>query len=205
MPSRNSRKIYVANQFYHVYNRGVAKGKIFLDDEDYVVFLNLIKRYLSKEVVKDSYGRSYANFHHELELLVFCLMPNHVHFLFYLGDDVRALPDFMKRVANTYSAYFNKKYKRVGHLFQDRYKASAIYRDGYLQHISRYIHLNPKDYTTYKWSSYSYYCNKKKASWLKPDRVLEIFDSVADYKNFVTDFADYKESLDDIREELADV
>ena len=79
MPSRNSRKEYVPETMYHVYNRGHNKDKIFLDDNDYAVFLNLLKRYLSKTVVTDEKGRPYEQLRDEVELVAFCLMPNHFH------------------------------------------------------------------------------------------------------------------------------
>lgn len=190
--------------YYHVYNRGVEKRLIFLDDKDYAVFLNLLKRHLDEEEFKDKYGRQYQNFYKDLELLAYCLMPNHYHLLFYLKADSTSLPKVMRLVANTYVSYFNKKYRRVGHLFQDRFKASMILRDDYLQHISRYIHLNPKDYVNYKWSSLAFYYGSKQASWIRPLRMLEVFDSQEDYKSFMDDHAGYGNSLEEVKAELAD-
>lgn len=203
MPSKNSRKTYVANSFYHAYNRGVEKRQIFFEDEDYRVFLNLLKRHLAKEYQKDVRGRIYQNYHNDLELLAFCLMPNHYHLLFYLKEDSSVLQNFMRLVANAYSSYFNRKYDRIGHLFQDRFKASHILMDDYLQHISRYIHLNPKEYKSYEWSSLPYFLGKKQASWIKPDRIIELFNSVQEYEDFTDDYISHKEMLDEVKHELA--
>jgi hypothetical protein len=77
IPSRNIVKIDVENSFYHVYARGASRKEIFHEDEDYSVFLNLLKRYLDSEPTVDSLGREYNNFYDTLELLAFCLMPKH--------------------------------------------------------------------------------------------------------------------------------
>jgi len=185
-----------------VYNRGVAKQAIFLDDDDYRTFLNLLKRYLDVEPHKDMKGREYKWLHNNIELLAYCLMPNHFHLLLYQIDE-DAMKQLMSGVATSYSTYFNKKYKRVGHLFQERYKASEITNDSYLQHISRYIHRNPKDYKHWAYSSLSKYHGTESAGWLRPSRILDLFDSMEQYTQFVDDYTDAKDSLDIIQHELA--
>lgn len=110
----------------------------------------------------------------------------------------------MRGVCTSYTSFFNKKYERIGPLFQDRYKASHINRNDYLLHISRYIHRNPKNYEQWPYSSYSYYAGQKKASWLKPVRVMELFNNKDEYVKFMADYDDYKNSLDDISSEIAD-
>jgi len=202
MPSRNLEKIYLGENFYHIYNRGINKKKIFADKEDFSVFLNLLKRYLDSAPVTDASGREYDWLHEKLELLAFCVMPNHFHLLIYQHTP-NVMTRLLRGVGTSYSGYFNKKYKRSGPLFQDRFKASNISNDEYLIHISRYIHLNPSGYRTYEWSSLPYYLNKKKAAWITPSRILELFDG-DDYKEFVADYEDHKKMLDDIRVELAD-
>ena len=79
-----------------------------------------------------------------------------------------------------------------------------ITNDTYLQHISRYIHLNPKNYKNWHFSSLPYYLEKQTASWVQPHRILELFDDKKEYANFVNDYKDYKETLDEIKHELAD-
>lgn len=201
MVSRNREKNYVPEAYYHIYNRGVEKRKIFIDDEDYRVFLNLFKRYLDREPVRDPSGREYDHLFERGELLAFCLMPNHFHLLLYVHDD-EAMTRLMRGVATSYTTYFNKKYKRVGPLFQDRYKASHILNDAYLVHITRYIHLNPKDWQDWPYSSLPYYLGKKSAAWIIPERILGMFED-GNYREFVADYVSQKEMWDEIKHDLA--
>lgn len=202
MPSRNIVKEFSPEAYYHVYNRGVEKRIIFLDEEDYRVFLNLLKRYLSKTPTKDSSGREYEWLYPEMELLAYCLMPNHFH-LFVYQHDTDAVTRLMRGVGTSYTMYFNRKYKRVGTLYQDRFKATHITNDSYLQHISRYIHLNPREYLTWEYSSLPFYLGKKQADWVRPERVLEIFKG-SDYLEFVKDYIGHKEILEELKYDLAD-
>jgi putative transposase len=200
MPSRNRVKIYVNDSYYHVYNRGLNKQPIFKDDYDYSVFLNLLKRYLSNKVVKDKVGREYDSLNGRIELLAFCLMPNHFHLLIYQNDEA-AMTALLRRISTAYSAYFNKKYKRSGPLFQERFKANRISKDEYLTHISRYIHMNPNDYKKWKYSSLPYYTSKQKAEWIKPEKILDLFEN--DYMFFLKEYEDRKRMLEEIELELA--
>ena len=203
MPSRNVEKVYVPGQFYHVYNRGVNKQDIFRDTTDYVVFLNLLKRYLHSEPMKDRYGRIFPSLYGELELVAFCLMPNHFHLCFYLKHE-KAIETLMRGVCTSYTTYFNKKYKRVGTLFQGVYKASHISNDGYLQHITRYIHLNPRDYMHWQFSSLPYYLGQKNAHWVRPGVILALFPKgVQEYMVFLRDYEAHKQMLDELKYELA--
>jgi putative transposase len=203
MPSKNSRKIFITDSFYHVYNRGVEKRVIFIDDDDYAYFLYILKRHLSSEEIKDKSGRPYTKYSGDLELLSFCLMPNHFHILLYQLGDETAISRFMTAVCTAYTMYFNKKYKRVGHLFQERFKASHILSDSYIQHISRYIHLNPKEYRNYKWSSLPYFTAEFSADWVKPERILAMFEGRKDYQIFTEDYESQKAIQDEIKYELA--
>jgi REP element-mobilizing transposase RayT len=202
MPSRNVVKHYIPGNYYHIYNRGVEKRIIFTDEFDYRVFMNLLKRHLQKIPDKDKRGHPYETYYGKLELLAFCLMPNHFHLFLYLNEDTDAITEMMRKVTGSYAAYFNKRHKRVGHLFQSVFKASMILDDAYLQHISRYIHLNPKGYAKWEFSSYNYYTKGWKADWVKPDRVLSSFDK-GDYESFVADYEGQKEIMDELKYELA--
>jgi putative transposase len=203
MPGRNIRKEFVPQSFYHVYNRGVEKRTIFLDENDYATFLNLLKRYLSKESSKDKFGRDGVTFFDEVELVAFCLMPNHFHLLIYVKDNADNLTSLLRRVSTSYVDYFNKKYKRVGSLFQGTYKAVRISDDSYLQHISRYIHLNPNKYLTWKYSSLQYYLQRQTAEWIMPQRILVVFEGES-YLNFLKDYEEQKELIEELKYELAD-
>lgn len=202
MPSRNSRKTYIAQSYYHIYNRGVNKRKIFLDNDDYAVFLNLLKRHLSKMPVQDKKGREYPWLYPEIELLAFCLISNHFH-LFVYQESENAISKLAQSVSTAYTVYFNKKYKRIGPLFQNRFRAVRISDDAYLQHITRYIHLNPNAYKTWEFSSYLYYLGRKKAEWVRPERILGLFNSVPEYIKFIDDYTDYRRTIDDLKALLA--
>ncbi|HSW37439.1 MAG TPA: transposase [Candidatus Saccharimonadales bacterium] len=203
MPSRNSLKEYIPEAHYHVYNRGVEKRVIFLDDQDYIVFLGLLKKYLTGENGNKGNRHKFDNLGNELELLAYCLMPNHFHLLFYqVSED--AITKLMRRVITGYAMYFNSRYGRVGGLFQGRYKASQITADAYLHHISRYIHLNPADYKKWPYSSYSSYTGSKSTQWLKPGRILDIFNNNRDeYISFLDEYVDTKHELDVLKYQLA--
>ena len=206
MPGQNIIKEYVTDSFYHAYNRGVDKREVFIDDGDYRTFLNLFKRYLSNKTIKDPQGRPYKSLHNDIELAAYCLMPNHYHLLLYQKNP-NAITDLLQRVMTAYVGYFNKKQRRSGRLFQERYRASHIYNEAYLWHISRYIHLNPLDlgvsYADYPYSSYAYYVSRS-PSWLKPDRILDMFeDSQSDYETFLKDYRDYRNTLNEVKLELA--
>lgn len=122
MPQKNSIKIYVENSYYHVYNRGVEKRKIFLDDQDYKVFLKYLKESLTEppppEKIEKTFtlqGASFKgiprmpkNYYQRVDLIAYCLMPNHFHLLIRQSEK-RLLESFMRSVSTRYSMYFNKK------------------------------------------------------------------------------------------------
>src|ERR1035437_8024179 len=83
MPSRNVLKIDIEQSYYHVYARGRGRQPVFRDDEDYRVFLNLLKRHLSIDEVTDKYGKPYPHLRGQVELLAYCIMPNHFHLLLH--------------------------------------------------------------------------------------------------------------------------
>lgn len=211
MPSKNIVKSYVENGYYHIYNRGVEKREIFLDEQDCAILLHYLKLYLSPvEELKqlDLPGIRLQRFIHlnlnlEVDLLAFSIMPNHIHLQIkqITRDGIIKL---MRRLSTGYVMYFNKKYRRVGALFQSTYKAALIETDEYLLHLSRYIHLNPAKITNGKinfseFSSYPYYLGQRHASWVKPQEILSYFRStqrkglkdILSYQSFVED---YKES-----------
>lgn len=199
MPTKNAIKIYAPDSYYHVYNRGVNKQQIFEDDNDKVYFLSLLKRYLSREVSQRKKHVIYVSLSDEIDLLAYCLMDNHFHILFYQYADPGAIANLMRRVMTSYSMYFNKRYDRVGPLFQGRYLASRIDSDPYLHHTSRYIHRNPKLWSEYEFSSLRYYAGEAHADWIDPRPILALFDySFQNYFNFLESMdEDDKETLPD--------
>lgn len=205
MPSRNSIKVHAAEQYYHVYNRGANKQRIFHDADDYTFFLHLLKRHLSSEEVRDRYGRPYRHLRDQVEVLSYCLMPNHFHLLI-LNKESDGMELLMRSLTTAYSMYYNKKYRHSGHLFQGIYKASMIDSDAYLQHIARYVMRNPTEYRTYDYSSYQALAHGWSVEWLNSKLLLETFEGTKkEYLDFIDDYEDYKKTLEDIELELANL
>ncbi len=202
MPRRNVIRQDGQDVFYHVYARGVSRRRIFIDEEDYLYFLKLLERYLSPEEARNSYGVHYPNFYNKVDLLAFCLMPNHFHMLVYQRQ-VQMLTSLMRSLMTSYSRYFNSRHKHTGPLFESRFRASAIIDDSYLEHISRYIHLNPKHWQDYEYSSLPYYTQRVEVSWIRPERILEMFKTPAEYIQFVADYQENKKMMDILKKELA--
>lgn len=111
----------------------------------------------------------------------------------------------MRSLMTSYSRYFNLKYKRTGPLFESRYKASRIDNDSHLQHITRYIHLNPRLWQTYRHSSLKYYSDPNSAPvWIDPKIILEVFEDNREYMEFVADYEEMRDELSYIKHQLAD-
>lgn len=204
MPAKNTLRQFEAGGYYHIYNRGAGKQAVFIDGQDKDYFLKLIARYLDPKVKDyDGNGGEYPKVDKYLELLAFCLMKNHFHLLIFIDSKPETLSKFMKSLTTSYAMYFNLRYKQSGILFQGRYRCSRISKDSYLQHVSRYIHLNPRYFLTYKYSSLNYYLNATAPRWLKPFRMLNLFEG-ADYLAFIKDYKGQKAALELIKSELAD-
>jgi len=207
MPSKNIVKHYVKGGYYHIYNRGVEKRIIFHDREDYTKFIFLVKLYLSPP---DELSQEFPllrphivqhNLYGNLQLLAFCLMPNHFHLLIH-QKEIDAVTKFMRVLITSYSMYFNKRFERVGPLFQGVFKAVDVESDEYLLHLSRYIHLNPLDrgasLSDFQWSSYLYYLGEKEAKWLNTKIISDYFSSKNDkltYRSFVEDYTKEEDKL----------
>ncbi len=195
MPSRNSLKVFDENGYYHLYNRGVEKRLIFLDDQDYAVFLSYLKFYLSPEddTLDIFPSQKLKNYSDSIDLLSYCLMPNHFHFE-VRQFQARAITDFIHSLLTRYSMYFNKKYKRVGGLFQGRYKAVLVKSEEQLVYLSKYIHRNPMELvpslSDYRYSSLSNYLGDINQKWVKTDPLLKLFSRTnpsLSYRSFVFD------------------
>lgn len=195
MPCRNIIKTYNSNSYYHIYNRGVEKRKIFIDDQDYATFESLLKRYLSNKPTKDSRGRNYIFLGGEVSLIAFCLMPNHFHMIIY-QTELDSITKLLRSVCSSYVTYFNNKYNRVGALFQGNFKAIQIKDESYLLFLTRYIHRNPADYLEYEWSSLDYWLGKKNADWLDYELICDM--SPIEYLDFINDDREYYLGVDRI-------
>jgi hypothetical protein len=131
-------------------------------------------------------------------------MSNHFHLLFYQAER-GALSEMMKSMMVAYSAYFNRKYKRTGPLYESRFKASIINKDAYLLHVSRYIHLNPRSWRYFPYSSLIHIRKASEPEWLQTRKVLEQHVSRKDYIDFASDYEANKQMLDKLKYELANL
>jgi len=195
MPSRNTVRQYDTPAYYHVYNRGAGGSYIFKDAQDKHKFLSLLRRYLSDDPEYDSYPT------HDLDLVAFCVMGNHFHLLLFQAVDPDSISRLMRSISTSYSMYYNLKYKGHGHVFQSVFKASMIDNESYLAHITRYIHLNPETYSTYKWSSLRYYLGEPSPDWINPTVLLDM--NPAQYREFIEDYEDKRQVLKEIKDQLA--
>ncbi len=198
MPARNTVKLYLEDTFYHVYNRGVEGRNIYSDDQDYKTFLGYIKRYLTKTVQNEEQPRWKTDVVDKLQLVAYCLMPNHFHLL-VKQKTTDGITIFIKALMNSYVKYFNQKHYRVGGLFQGVFKAVQVTDEPYLLHLTRYIHLNPIDVNGMTFDrlenyycSYGEYIGKRKTQWVHPEEILSMFGSkligisrFSSYKDFV--------------------
>lgn len=203
MPSKNALKEYEPGGYYHLYNRGVNKRLIFKDQKDYSTFLSYLQFYLSPPLnlqgqsLKVSPSRKPNNYAGEIELLAYCLMPNHFHLMLKQNSD-HGISHFMSSVITKYVRYFNTRYKRIGPLFQGRYKAVRITDEYQFTYLTKYIHRNPLDLSTfkdsprrlseYKYSSYGNYLHLFTQAWIHSDDILVYFSKTNprnSYQNFV--------------------
>jgi len=180
MPYRDP--IFFEGGYYHVYSRGSEKRVIFLDRADRERFLNRLKEYKEE---------------HQVDIICYCLMPNHYHLLLKQKTH-KPVSVFISRLNLSYAMYFNKRYDRVGPLFQSRFKAKNIDNDEYLIHLSRYIHLNPltsrgiESVVNYQWSSLKDYLNND-AKIVNRDVILSYFNGrQKEYMEFLVSEADKK-------------
>lgn len=137
-------RILLGNACYHLINRGNQKQNIFLENADCEQYLRLLKHYKKK---------------YHLNILGYCLMPNHVHIIVE-PREVDKIGRFMQGLTQTYTGWFNDKYKKTGHLWQGRFKSMVINKDDYFMECVYYVEANPvradlsSSPADYLWSSY---------------------------------------------------
>ncbi len=155
--SRFGRPLFT-NVMYHVTSRGNNKQPVFLEDLDFQRYLRYLKKYKKK---------------FETRLYSFCLMPNHVHLL-VCPNNKENLKKFMHGVNMSYAKYFNYKYNKVGHIWQNRYLSRLISKDEYFINCINYIEFNPirakltDRVETYPWSSYSARALDEQSDFIDP-------------------------------------
>ena len=175
---------FTNNEFYHIYNRGVEKRSIFSQQRDYYRFISCLFEFNS--IVPSTNHSYHFNFKNKenirnstplIEIMAFCLMPNHFHLLAKQAVD-NGITIFMRKLGTGYTNYFNLKYERVGPLFQGKFKAKHIDNDSYMFYLPHYIHLNPLEITTPSWQENSNNIDSKKLiSQLKSYK----WNSLSDY------------------------
>lgn len=199
---------FINEGFYHIYNRGVEKRIIFEVEPDYQRFLEVL-RYYQLGGPKPRFS-TFKRFNQDLsknplivEIVCFCLMPNHFHLLIRQLK-TGGVQEFISKVSNSYTKYFNTKYKRVGPLFQAEFKAVSIESEEQLLHLSRYIHLNPyvaqiaENIENYPYSSFPEYL-REKGGFCNTKPILDFFSSQGHYEEFVRDQKEYAKELASIK------
>lgn len=224
MPGRKTP--LVNHEIYHIFNRGVASQPTFLNAKDYqralesffyyqnsnppvkyshFLSLPLIQR--SELLERFAKGKNFL-----AEIISYCLMPNHFHFLLRQLRE-NGISKFMSNFTNSYTRFFNTKRDREGPLFTGKFKSVRIETQAQLLHVSRYIHLNPytsylvktlDDLQVYPHSSFPEFLNKTSSSFCSKEIILNEFKKKEDYRQFVFDQADYQRSLDQIKHLLID-
>jgi len=162
--------------YYHIINRGVEQRDVFVDDKDFNKFIELICKY-SKE--------------YNITIHNYSLMNNHYHLLIETKE--KNLSSFMKQINMNYTIYFNKKYKRVGHLWQGRFKSFYVANEAYYYILMRYIEQNPikakivKDLRKYKYNSLYQFLQKDIPNCLKDSYIVKKFkNNKKDIYDFLT-------------------
>jgi putative transposase len=157
-------RTHIEGALYYATSRGDNNENIFKDNRDYESYLDLLKKY------KEQYG---------FRLFSFVLMPNHLHLLIELKEGL-TISDIMHDLNANYTKYFNSRYERKGHLFQERYKMVLLEKAQYLVPVSAYIHLNPwalgltAEPKEYAYSSYPLFCGLNPRNLLRLDMQDEV-------------------------------
>lgn len=219
MPRR--RCILATEEYYHIFNRSVDKRPILTRNSELkralgamtyyncaqspLKFSKFLKLSSEQKIIvlksKQKSGRL-------VELVAYCFMPNHLHFLVKQTID-SGISKFMSNFQNSYARYFNTKSDRVSPLWQGQFKAVRVEDEDQLLHVSRYIHLNPytsfvvKNLTEllrYQWSSLPEYLNStNNKGFCKKDIILSYFGNPTNYRNFILDQSDYQRKIEEIK------
>jgi len=208
-----------SGRIYHIYNRGVDGRVTFSEAGDYDKFLDILRGYLGEFKIEEggkykserpylSRHRQKMNLFGQVKLVGYCLMPNHYH-LILQPEGEETIAKLMRRAGTTYTMYFNKKYKRIGTLWETGYRCEEVWGDERILHLTRWVHLNPAPREVrrfglvetvtgfrpeeFMYSSYQYYLTPDKTEgWVHPEVGLALFASWndrrwANYQKFVED------------------
>jgi len=193
MPLRKTKLI--SGEIYHIYNRGVDKRDIFMDDEDHFRFIHDLYEFNDIQKIKNllyflsknkysEVGLHYIKKERDkfVEILAYCLMNNHFHLLVRQNKE-NGITEFMRKIGTGYTNYFNKKYERSGSLFQGKFKSVHIENDAHLLYLPIYIHLNPLDYYDKEWRNKKIKDKKGALEYLSNYRWSSLLDYIGK-KNF---------------------
>lgn len=164
--------------FFHIYNRGANRSKIFFSHDNYVYFLQKLRKY------RDQFN---------IAIICYCLMPNHFHLLL-LQKVENSISNFMKLTTNSYVKAINKRLGRSGHLFEGDYKIKKVDSNEYLLHLSRYVHVNPvrgklvEKPEDWQFSSYNDFIGRRKGRLPEIHYIMDEFKSLREYIDFLKDF-----------------
>jgi len=143
------KKPFAIGEYYHVFNRGVDRRDVFMDNEDFERFLRSMREFNNKEPMgglhmhefRDRLIREIGQLDPLVNIICYCLNPNHFHMVFEQVAE-RGVEKFMHRLGTGHTKYFNVRHKRVGSLFQGKFQSVHIDSDEYLLHVSAYVNLN---------------------------------------------------------------
>jgi len=213
--------IFQNEKFYHIFNRGVDKRKIFLGESDYIRFLEGMWEFNTIESIDSLYrlrqlrekesvatrllysSRVATDSARLVDFIAYCLNPNHFHFILKQKKE-DGVSKFMHKVGSGYTHYFNHKNNRSGSLFQGKFKAVEVKSDHQLRYVSAYINGNPEIHKiekakNWKWSSYLDYLGKRNGVLCDKKYVLEYFKNLKEYDDYTNNVI--KES-GEIKEEM---
>lgn len=193
MPKARKDEItWQPGSYYHLYNRGARRLSIFREPENYLFLLYRFKRFLSKL---------------ELSPIVYCLMPNHYHFLIR-QDGLHPAGLLIQRLFNSYTKAYNNRYGHSGTLFERRYEAKPVTEESHLLHLCRYIHSNPvKDGfvahpADWPYSNYQEWIGTRDGTLVDHAFVQTHFSTPERYTAFVMDYLKTRELPEGLEEYL---
>ncbi len=196
------RKVnFVPGEYYHIYNRGNSKQKIYFDEHDYQRFVDLLYAVNTEDKFNFSDSIKGISVYERIikdklvSIGAYCLMPNHFHILISpLSED--GLSKFMQKLSTAYAMYFNKKNKRTGSIFEGKFKAEHLNNDIYLKYIFSYIHLNPIKLIQKDWKEVGLRDKQKTIEYLNKYKYSSLFDFLGKERREIIilskkDFPDY--------------
>ncbi len=175
------KRTKTVTKVYHIIIRGTSNQDLFFDKQDFQKFIEEIKN------TKEKY---------KYKLYAYSLMNDHVHFILY--DEMQNMSTAIQSLNVRYSTYYNKKYERTGHLYENRFKSKIVENVEYIRNLVRYIHKNPENagLEAYRWTSYKEYLYKPKL--INSDTVLKLFgdnkeEAIRNFKEFHNNYYKYQD------------